>query len=89
MLTALGGTWTFFVCVIRVSPDTHPSSDIFLDGYPPVKALDTTRITQWPSLGLSALARAILFGCYANPYVEVLSLGKALLFLPCFLSSLV
>jgi len=50
MLTALRGTWTFFVCVIRVYPVTQPSSDIFLDGYPPVKALDTTRITQCPSL---------------------------------------
>ena len=40
----------FFVCVIRVYPVTQPSSDIFLDGYPPVKALDTTRITQCPSL---------------------------------------
>jgi len=58
MLTALRGTWTFFVCVIRVYPVTQPSSDIFLDGYPPVKALDTTRITQCPSLRAGAKVHA-------------------------------
>jgi len=55
MLTALRGTWPFFVCVIRVYPVTQPSSDIFLDGYPPVKALDTTRITQCPSLSVNVM----------------------------------
>jgi hypothetical protein len=37
-------------------------------------------------VGLSALARAIRLGCYADPCTKALSPGKALLLLPFFFS---
>jgi hypothetical protein len=35
---------TFLVCPIRIFRIIHPSRWIYLDGYPPPKGLDTTRI---------------------------------------------